>query len=859
MRIPKIISSVDVPLRDSLVTRLWAPVQALPILAISCQPASIEILLGSSYDLYYLRVEIGYDGIPIQEQILCHAHDNSDHHRGSVVSHDLSRIAKRTLSDIQIWSKATGWRNIPITPDTYHNEDTSRDVALHPTDPNILAYFDRTTNSIHIVDTTKQSISPILTIHIESTECCFLTWSDDGSNLACGSRNSQTLIWYVDLATKIATRKALFSHTANIVCFRPPSASQFLLVSHYSIELYSVESGERVRKYYYPPMLSGNRYTFMATFSPDGDLFATFHPGGLEITIYETDTGRRYHTNIPLTQPVRKVQFTPNGEQLVAICGNYHLPDNLENYWTSILGEEIYVVDVRRNCRVSDDVRFDWDNKRGHYGRISSANFSPDETKFLTSSDDGAIHVRSTTDCMLLREYWPLEHDLPVSIAVWSIDGTSIYYSLGDGAVLYSSSGDILYDAIPLDGCSQIHAIKPYSAGTEEHIALFVSEWTPPSYQNYKIIVISTESVPAVLRNTYYIKTWKTNPISVSSDGLAAYYQYSRPGRSVLLDLERGTTTELFTQESSGHESGYRDNKTPVIFPRGSRFMLVEEVQMKETIAEDGSTGGSDEETAHSDMAWPENEEDDSSIDVPDSEYETSDATMSDSEDEGGDFDPTIFKCTIWDIATKDIIQTFDLSRPSPSLRYTLLDIAVSDDHGSIAFLGYYLRKSGIGRPPVMQVWTWTGEDYTREIVHSTEHISTYGHCTDITRDGKRLLMVSDQALVMYDLDSIPTAEENRPESILSATNHTGDPTHVSTVPPDWIYAYAKGMRERGQILDQDNHKLLLLANEMMERLDPPGSSHVIRRDRLKIDAPKLLEMQDWVDFFKPTSSSRRA
>ena len=154
--------------------------------------------------------------------------------------------------------------------------------------------------------------------------------------------------------------------------------------------------------------------------------------------------------------------------------------------------------------------------------------------------------------------------------------------------------------------------------------------------------------------------------------------------------------------------------------------------------------------------------------------------------------------------------------------------------------MGASKEHTGKYTPVIIQVWTWTGEAYTCAIEHSTSNQQTSDHCIDITRDNKKLLLGSAQGLVMYDLDSIPTAEENRPESILSATNHTGDPTHVSTVPPDWIYAYAKGMRERGQILDQDNHKLLLLANEMMERLDPPGSSHVIRRDRLKIDAPIL-------------------
>ena len=188
------------------------------------------------------------------------------------------------------------------------------------------------------------------------------------------------------------------------------------------------------------------------------------------------------------------------------------------------------------------------------------------------------------------------------------------------------------------------------------------------------------------------------------------------------------------------------------------------------------------------------------------------------------------------------------------------MHIAVSDDDGSIAFTGFYYGVISHYTPVIIQVWTWTGEAYTCAIEHSTSNTSTSYHCIDITQDNKKLLLGSAQGLVMYDLDHILMAKGDRPQSDPGCkTHHTGSQTHASTVPLEWIYRCESNYARNAQIIDKNGHKPLVLPREMMERLDPPGSSHVIRRNRLKIDANKLLEMQDWVEFFKPTSNDQKA
>ena len=224
------------------------------------------------------------------------------------------------------------------------------------------------------------------------------------------------------------------------------------------------------------------------------------------------------------------------------------------------------MVDIHRVVHASDDTRFEQANRMGHSLYITSTSFSPDETKFLTSSEDGSIHVRRTADCMLLREHW-LEHPSSVTNAVWGKDGSCIYYSLEDDSILYSSSEGRLYDTKQLSQSSEIRAIKPYETGVFERIALVI--WhNSVAHRGHEVIVVSTEGV--LLRGPYYIEQWYIGNISISRGGLLAYHCQRHDG-IMLLDIECSGPTQKFAMFSYVKNLGLR----MLICPGGSRLILV--------------------------------------------------------------------------------------------------------------------------------------------------------------------------------------------------------------------------------------------------------------------------------------------
>ena len=372
----------------------------------------------------------------------------------------------------------------------------------------------------------------------------------------------------------------------------------------------------------------------------------------------------------------------------------------------------------------------------------------------------------------------------------------------------------MLFRSTQLGPLSTIRAIKPYKADSEEHIALVLSDATT-SYNQSKIIVISTKGT--LLRDAYLIPQYHLSWISLSSNGLLTYYQNTYPnGKIPVLDLERGGPS---TQGYHTRRIQLQGEERVAILPGGSKLMLIHQVLKRRSAIPANSSGGlgSNSRTARGPT--------------------------------------TVFACTLSDVATKEVIQTFYLSEPAYFSCYRPMEIAISSDDHLIAFTGYYDdTRSTQGAPLVIQVWTWTGEVYTRTIEHSTSNLWTYEHYIDITQDGKKLLVASGQGLTMFDLDSIARGDQT-----WSMAHYTGSPTHISTALPEWIYRCERREDINAQIIDKNNNKVLGLPKRMIERLDPPGSSHVIKRDRLKIDAPKLLEMQNWVDFFKHASGGQRA
>ncbi|KAK7676704.1 hypothetical protein QCA50_020336 [Cerrena zonata] len=253
-----------------------------------------------------------------------------------------------------------------------------------------------------------------------------IAWSSDGTYLASRTTGSDIVVWSVNRTTATITLQRVFSDPrSHNLCFSPKNPSHILLASSKGLVLYDLKSNEQVFGPYTTNDLSPIIDFQKCTLSPDDSLIAT--SSGYTIQIFETESGQPYQDLIVLPDWGRQLTFLPYGKQIAAL-----------------VGDTVYTWELSRGSQVSDQEQFDRANIQGHFGGITSISFSPDGTKFLSSSRDGTVHVRSSTDCMLLREYWPMEYSQRITAAVFSADNKTIYLALYDGT-LRTSSGNVLY------------------------------------------------------------------------------------------------------------------------------------------------------------------------------------------------------------------------------------------------------------------------------------------------------------------------------------------------------------------------------------------------------------------------------
>ncbi|KAK7676699.1 hypothetical protein QCA50_020331 [Cerrena zonata] len=326
------------------------------------------------------------------------------------VSSDCRRVAGYFEDKgIDIWDVETG------RVESHCIQDDVSTLAFHPLHSDQLAIG--SSNMLSVWNITEGIMCSIKIDHYVDQ----ITWSPDGTYLT-----SRIAVWSVTGTIATITLQRHFSDLKSYaVCFSPKTPSHILLTSSRELCLYDFQSNERVFGPYTTNDLSPITDFQECTFSPDGSLIAA--SSKYTIQIFETESGQPYQDPIVAPDWVDQLTFIPDGKQIAAL-----------------VGDTIYTWELCHGSQVSDQERFDRANMRGHFGVTTSISFSPDGTKFLSSSSDGTVHVRSSTDCMLLREYWPMEYPQLVTAAVFSADNKTVYLALDDGTV-QTSLGKVLY------------------------------------------------------------------------------------------------------------------------------------------------------------------------------------------------------------------------------------------------------------------------------------------------------------------------------------------------------------------------------------------------------------------------------
>lgn len=394
---------------------------------------------------------------------------------------------------ISIWDVNTGRVEIYLKENTYMSA-----LAFHPRDSDQLAIL--SSDMISVWNLAEGTMCSIKIDH----KIYRIAWSSDGTYLA-----SPTAVWSINRTTATITLQRDFSDLgSHDLCFSPKTQSHILLACKRELFVYDFKSNKQVFGPYTTNDLSPITDFRKCTFSPDGSLVAT--SSDYTIQIFETESGKPYRGPIVAPDWVRQLIFLPDGKQIAAL-----------------VGDTVYTWELRRIFQISDQERFDRANIRGHFRGITSNSFSPDGTKFITSSWDGTVHVRSSTDCMLLREYWPMEYPQKVTIAVFSADNKTIYLALDDGTV-QTSLGKVLYRPKERQSIENLYVyVSPLTF--EEHIV-----FSP--YRSKKIFMIPRDGDPEQdLCEISLEGNWYSS--AVSSHGLVASFS-SESGTVKFVNLE---------------------------------------------------------------------------------------------------------------------------------------------------------------------------------------------------------------------------------------------------------------------------------------------------------------------------------
>ncbi|KAK7684527.1 hypothetical protein QCA50_012474 [Cerrena zonata] len=410
------------------------------------------------------------------------------------VSPNCRRVARSIKHEIYIWDVETGQAELRCTL-----LEMVHALAFHPLDSNQLAILSSNMISVYNLTGRTPPIRHSLVTEETRGDRCGLVWSPNGTYLASrGSKGAD--VWSINMTTATITllRKFGGCQICN-PCFSPMTKSHILLVSSTGVSLYDYRSGKQVIG---PSIVNDLRPIPVfrnAVFSPDGSLIAA--SSDYTIQIFEIELEKPYQDPIMAPGRIRQVTFLPDGKQIAAVIGN-----------------KVYTWELCHGSQVSDHDRFDRANMRGHFRHVTSTSFSPDGTKFLSSSDDGTVQVRSSTDCMLLREYWPMEYQHSVTSAVFGADNKTVYLALGDGTI-QTSLGKVLYRRKGPGKTRQIFNFYVYVSPltSEEHIIF--SLWT---LSKEALIIHSNGNPEQEPRKICF----EGDHFIVSSNGLLASFSY---------------------------------------------------------------------------------------------------------------------------------------------------------------------------------------------------------------------------------------------------------------------------------------------------------------------------------------------
>ncbi|KAK7676720.1 hypothetical protein QCA50_020296 [Cerrena zonata] len=645
------------------------------------------------------------------------------------VSSDCRKVAGYfNNKDICIWDVGTS--RVEFYSRTLKGDIDMRSLVFHPLDSDQLATLSSNMISVWNIAEDKAHIMCSVGL-VDAGNPISITWSPDGTYLALYGFCGTSTVWSINkTSSTIALQNNLSASDKCDLCFSLKAQSHILFTHSKGLVLYDFKSNEQV----FGPYTATNNRTLITSFqhctlSSDGSLIAA--SSSYTIQIFEAESGKLYQDPIVAPDDIDRVTFLPDGKKIAAL-----------------VGDTVYTWELCRGSQVSNMVQFD-QNKRGHLaGDITSVSFLPDGTRFLSSSEDGTVHVRRSTDCMLRKVYWPsLRNPRAVTSAVSSADNKTMYLALDDGTVR-TPSGNILYRPKERQLIVNLHVYVSQKT-FEEHIIFSL-------YGLKKTFTIPSNGNPKQdLREISLGRNWHCS--AISSNGLIASFS-SESGAVEFINLE-------------GDHS-----PNSLLIPKHTHLDKLFFSQKGDMLA---SLGGSQIR----------------------SEY----------------------GINVWDIKSATCLRT--LSLPEVSL-HPFVGFSAILNANLLAFVGGILSSIII---------------YDIEkgaLVHILHSWDCFLHL-DI--HGSKMVSSSFNRIIMWDLSALHTVET------------TPHPDAAGTLPsicsssasPQWSIQH-KDRISTGWVLGSNGERLLWVPGKLRNRLDPPGSTHVISRySRMKW--PDLIPDLDWL------------
>lgn len=342
---------------------------------------------------------------------------------------------------IRFWDTS----NAELVGPALHNDQSILRVALSP-DGTRLATSSESTIQFWDLERLQKVGSPVKHLHLIED----MQFSLDSQRLISASRDHSTIVWRVD--GKTAEKRMFHLNSKLIDAVLSPDQKRIAIGDREGVvSQFDMQTQREIG-----PSINHGAAIRSLAYSPNASILASGQWTKGMTRLWNTSTNTPMKVELPQEANVYGVAFSPNGASVATASG-----DGSVRVWNCLTGDELLSplplkfnepeVPAARSVAFSSNGRFIvigqaenaqiWDvQNRGfvgapcvHPSTVTSAIFSPDDSRLLTGAADGTARQWDATSGLQIGN--PMLHPSSVIRATYSLDGNSIATATVDGRV----------------------------------------------------------------------------------------------------------------------------------------------------------------------------------------------------------------------------------------------------------------------------------------------------------------------------------------------------------------------------------------------------------------------------------------